>query len=159
MNSPTSSLPDTCERLDQASRLISSACAWAAGAGFIPLPVVDMLALAAVQVKLANDIAKLYGESFKEEAVQSTISVLLAALIPSAAAGTVASGVKAIPGVGTLLGIATFPALASASTYAMGRVLVRHFERGGSAASFSASSVREDLKREFEAVRTETAPA
>ena len=117
-----------------------------------------MLALAAVQVKLANDIAKLYGESFKEEAVQSTISVLLAALIPSVATGTVASGVKAIPGVGTLLGIATFPALASASTYAMGRVLVRHFERGGSAASFSASSVKEDLKREFEAARTETAP-
>jgi uncharacterized protein (DUF697 family) len=159
MSSSNLAVSDSTARFTQASRLISSSCAWAAGAGLIPLPVVDVAALAAVQATLANDIATLYGESFKHEAVKSTISVLLATLLPGIATSSIASAVKVVPIIGTLLGIATFPALASASTYAMGRVLVRHFEGGGTAATFSADSIKEDLKREFNAARAETAPA
>lgn len=141
-------------RLEQASRVISSAAKWSAGAGLIPIPLVDIGAVAAVQVRMANDIARVYGQSFAQEPVKSTIAVLLGTLLPSAGTGLIASGVKMIPGVGSLLGIVTFPALASAATYAMGRVLVRHFETGGSTADFTPDRVQSDLKREFAATKT-----
>src|ERR1700743_477587 len=107
MSSSNLAVSDSAGRLTQASRLISSSCAWAAGAGLIPLPLVDVAALAAVQVNLANDIAKLYGESFQRDAVKSTISVLLATLLPGVATSSVASAVKLVPVIGTLLGVAT----------------------------------------------------
>ncbi len=150
----TTSEPVETTRIDQAARIISSSCVWAAGAGFIPVPFIDVVALAAVQAHMADSIAKLYGQSFRKEVVESTVSVLLATLIPSALTGTVASGVKAIPIVGTVAGFVLFPAFASAATYAMGRVLVRHFEKGGTVVTFTADRVRDDLRKEFQSAQT-----
>jgi len=152
-NENTSSNP----RLEKASHIVSSSCGWAFASGLIPLPIIDLAALAAVQVRMADSVANVYGQSFKKEVVEGTIAVLLGTLLPTAVSGTVASGVKAIPGIGTILGLATFPALASASTYAMGKVLVRHFEKGGTASDFSPEAVKESLQREFASAKAKPA--
>ena len=59
-------------RLEAASKAISNACGWSAGAALLPIPVLDLAALAAVQAQLCNDIAKIYGHTFSSEASKST---------------------------------------------------------------------------------------
>jgi len=132
-------------RLEIAGKLISRACGWSAAAALIPVPIVDIAGLAAVQATLVNDISELYGQSFKKEAANNVVSVLLGSLIP----GTFGSGLKMIPGIGTIIGYLTFSAFAAASTYAVGKVMIRHFENGGSVTSFDAKSVTGELKKEF----------
>lgn len=132
-------------RLESAAELISTACGWSAGAGLLPIPVVDLLALGAVQAQLCNDIANLYGQTFSKEAAKSIVSVLWGTLVP----GVLGSGLKSIPGLGYLLGSVTFGAFAAGSTYAVGKVMVRHFENGGNVNSFDASKVGNELKKEF----------
>ncbi|MFM8759044.1 MAG: YcjF family protein [Methylophilaceae bacterium] len=132
-------------RLDAAANLISTACAWSAGAGLLPIPVLDLVALAAVQSQLCSDIAELYGQYFSKEASKSIVSVLWGTLVP----GVLGSGLKSVPGLGYILGSVTFGAFAAGSTYAVGKVMVRHFENGGTSNNFDASQVGADLKREF----------
>lgn len=132
-------------RLENAGQIISSACGWSAATAFIPLPYFDLAALAAVQGNMANDLAKLYGHSFTDEAVKATVSILLGTLVP----GVMTSSLKLAPGIGTLVGAAAHAAFSGAATYAIGKVLVRHFEAGGSPMSFDAKAIGDDLKKEF----------
>lgn len=132
-------------RLERAAKIVSTACGWSAAACFIPLPVVDIVALGAVQANMINNIAELYNQTFEKDVAHNVISVLLSSLIP----GSFGSGLKALPGLGTVVGTITFGAFSAASTYALGKVIIRHFEKGGSASSFDVKSVTEDFKKEF----------
>jgi uncharacterized protein (DUF697 family) len=48
------------------------------------------------------------------------------------ATGTIASFLKIVPGLGCVAGAVALPVVAGASTYALGRVFVQHYESGGS---------------------------
>ena len=61
-----------------------------------------------------------------------------------------ASVVKAIPLLGTLVGGVSWLALAGASTYAVGRVFVQHFESGGTFLTLDPEQVRAHYREEFE---------
>ena len=141
-------------RLAEASRIISSATKWSAATGLIPVPVLDLVALAAVQAKMVTDISTIYGQSVSHEAVRGVISVLLGTLLPGTVAryATVAIA-RGAPAVGLVVGIVSFGALGAAATYAVGKVFVRHYERGGAFHNFDPKTVEADLKREFAAAR------
>lgn len=148
------------DRLEAVGKIISSSAMWSGATGAIPIPIVDIGALAAVQATMISRIASLYGESLNSEAARSIISILLGTLIPAGAAFTIAkSGVKLIPGAGYLIGTVSMIGLSAAATYAIGKIFVRHFEGGGSLTSFDAGSVTEDLKAEFSKARSKSAPA
>ena len=51
------------DRLEAAGKIISSSAMWSGATGAIPIPIVDMGALAAVQATMISRIASLYGES------------------------------------------------------------------------------------------------
>lgn len=130
-----------------AGKIIASATKWSAAAGIIPVPFLDLVALATVQGKMIADLSALYGERPSNEAARGLVSVLLGTLAPSGVAGVLlSSGIKAIPGFGTLVTAASMAAFSSAATYAVGKVFVVHFEQGGTFANFSAESVADDLK-------------
>ena len=133
------------DRLEAAGKIVARACGWSAAAAFIPLPIIDLAGLAAVQATMINDIAKLYGQSFSKDATNNVISVLLGSLIP----GYIGSGLKAMPGIGTIVGFFAFSAFAAASTYALGKIILRHFEKGGTVSTFDPGAISEDFKKEF----------
>ncbi|MEO0392388.1 MAG: DUF697 domain-containing protein [Pseudomonadota bacterium] len=139
---------------DQADMTIKSYCGWAAGAGLIPLPYVDLAAIIGVQMKMLNDLSKLYDTPFKENAGKSAVSALLVTAIPSGYAGAAASSVKMIPGIGTLLGAAVVPGAAAAATYAIGKVFKQHFESGGTMLTFDAEKMREHFQAEFDSAKS-----
>lgn len=127
----------------------------AAGAGFIPFPLVDLTALTGVQVDMVYRLCALYGVPFSKQAAIGAISSLVGAAIPSFHAGLLASGLKLIPVVGVAAGIVALPALGGAATYAVGKTFVQHLESGGTLLTFSA----EKMRAYYEAAVAEGTPA
>lgn len=137
-------------RLDRAGEAIASATKWSAAAALVPVPYVDLAALGAVQGNMIINLAEIYGERPSKEIVSGIVSVLLGTLLPAnLAAVTLGATAKFVPGYGTLVGAASLAAFGAAATYAIGKIFVRHFEHGGTVASFTPDSVKEDLKAEF----------
>ena len=63
--------------------------------------------------------------------------------------GLAAGVIPRIPIVGSLMSLATVPALGSAATYAIGTVFIQHFESGGTLLDFNPEAVRSHFEREF----------
>ncbi len=138
------------DRRHEAQGIVNTYMGWSTGAAFLPVPYVDLAAVTAIQIKMVADLSELYEVPFSKNVAKGVIAGLLGAVLPATAARGVASFIKAIPGVGTFLGVITAPAFASASTYAVGRVFVQHFESGGTLLTFDPDAVREHFKEEFE---------
>jgi uncharacterized protein (DUF697 family) len=123
---------------------------WSAGAGVLPLPVVDMAALVAVQLRMLSKMAQVYEVPFMENGVKSIVTTLLGTIVSTSVGASLGSMMKAIPFVGPLLGIAAVPSMYSAATYAIGRVFISHFEAGGTFLDFDPEKTRAYFLAEFE---------
>ena len=145
------------DRHSEAAKIVSSAVAWSAATGFVPVPVLDIAALATVQTRMLMDLSALYDQEFSKESARAVVSVLLGALMPATLTGVLGSAIKLTPVVGTVVGIASMAVLGSAATYAIAKVFVRHFEGGGTIASFSVENVKEALKSEFDSAKVKGA--
>ena len=103
-------------RHDDAHQIISKYMGWSAGAGAIPFPVADVVALAAVQTKMIKEILSLYDVTFSEVRIKSTLTILLGSLPPQMLAGAVAGSLtKLIPGVGQVLAPLSLVGLSAAA--------------------------------------------
>jgi uncharacterized protein (DUF697 family) len=144
-------MDDTLEmRRHEASNIIKTYMGWSAGAGLLPVPYVDLATVTGLQIKMVADLANVYNVPFSRNAVKSIIAGLLGSILPSTLARGASSLVKAIPGVGSVLGMLSAPAFNTASTYAVGKVFVQHFEAGGNILNFDTDGMREHFKKEFE---------
>jgi len=115
---------------------------WSMGAGLIPMPVLDLAAVAAVQLKMVKELADHYTVPFSEHRGKSIVSALVGSVAArSLAGGTAGSLLKAVPVVGTLLGSVAMPIFAGATTYAIGKVFIQHFASGGTFLDFDPKSV------------------
>jgi len=128
---------------------------WAAGLGLIPVPVIDFVAITGVQAKMLLDIAKQYPVVATEENVRGAIAALLGGGAPVVVGGGIISAFKFVPGIGQIAGVLAVPALAAASTVAIGRVFLQHFETGGTLLDFDVEKLREFFKKEFEAAKAD----
>jgi len=138
-------------RLERVGEIISSAVKWSTAAGLVPVPVLDLVALGAVQTRMLIDLSEVYEQPFAKESAHTIVSVLLGTLLPGVAVGAlVGSGAKFTPVVGTLVGMVSMSALGTAATYAVGKVFARHLAGGGKPGAFSAEAIKDDLKLEFE---------
>jgi uncharacterized protein (DUF697 family) len=103
---------------------------------------------------MVRDLARVYGLDSGDETLPGVISALLGTLVPfGITTSFLGSSLKVIPGGGTLVGSIGMAAFASASTYAIGKIFVGHFSRGGDLSNFSAAAVEEDLKKEFDTAK------
>jgi uncharacterized protein (DUF697 family) len=112
----------------------------AMGFGFLPLPMIDFVAITGVQMDLVYRLSRIYDVEFSTQAVRALIGSLLGASVPLQPA--LISGLKLMPGIGTAAAFVAQPALAGASTYAIGKVFVEHFESGGTLLTFNASKMK-----------------
>lgn len=133
-----------------ADALIQNKVLWALGAGLIPFPLFDLAAIVGVQVKLLNDLSEHYGRKFSEERAKKLVGVLVASVGTRVLlTGAAASVLKIFPGVGTIAGDVAVPAVAAASTYALGQVFKHHFEQGGSVFDFEQAKAKEYYKKAY----------
>ena len=143
----------TSDREASASAIVRSYMGWSTGAGLLPIPLLDLALIVGVQVKMLYDMSKLYGVPFRANMVRPLIVTLVSGGGSVALAQPVASLVKAIPGIGTVGGALTLPALAASSCYATGRVFIQHFESGGTFLDFDAAKMRAYYEQQFNAAK------
>lgn len=113
------------------------------GAMVIPVPLLDMAAEAAIQVRMVKRLAEIYGVDFGEERAKT----LVVAALGGFSAGWAAAG---------LLRYASFAMyfanfwpsaiLSAAITYAIGQVFIHHFGKGGSLQDLSPEAAASILK-------------
>jgi len=143
---------ETTSRLAQADKVVWNNVYWSMGIGAIPVPIVDLVGLAGFQLRLTKQISELYGVAWNEHAARNIIGALI---------GTIGGGivtrlalvslVKTLPFAGAFVGgVVAMPVIAGASTYALGRVFVNHFEKGGDFLSLSPDKVKGYFKDQYE---------
>jgi len=126
----------------QADAIIRSHVLWAMGGGLIPIPLVDFAAVTAVQLEMLQQLAELYGVDYSRSKGKTFVSALTGTTV----ARLGASFIKAIPGVGTILGGLSMSVASGASTYAVGQVAINHFANAGTLSDF----VEDQLKRAYD---------
>ena len=134
-----------------AKQTVKTWSSWAAAAGLVPMPALDLAAIAAVQVKMVYELCKIYDVSYKEEWVQSVVTGVATSSVIVLLSGQVSGAVlRFIPYVGPILSTLIQPTLAFASTYALGQVFIKQFESGQSLGSITVESVRDSYNKQFE---------
>jgi uncharacterized protein (DUF697 family) len=151
------------ERLDQANALVASYSKYAAGAGLIPVPIVDTAAVLAVQLRMLSQLAGLYDLKFSDSRNKAILGSLLGSIFSvNAGSGTaqvLGSGLKSLPVIGTFFGAVTVAGFAGAATYAVGKVFIQHFESGGTFLDFNPEEVREYFYNQFKKSQETSAPS
>ncbi len=142
----------------QAEEIIYHNVLWAMGAGVIPIPIFDVLAVGAVQLKMLRQLSLLYGVKFSKGLAKKLIAALTAGLGGLGGGLFIGSLAKSIPGLGTTLSVACAPVLVGAITYALGRIFLMHFESGGTFLDFNPEAFREHFRREFEKIKNGEVP-
>lgn len=141
---------DASERATAASVIIHRNVLWSLGACVVPVPILDVIGMTAVQVKLMNELSALYKAPFREALARKLAYSLLSGLGGYAVGMAVLLSLgKVIPGAGHVLSLATQQLLTGAFTYATGRVYVMHLETGGTLLDFDPRAVRAHFHREF----------
>jgi uncharacterized protein (DUF697 family) len=137
-----------------AAQTVTSYAAWTAAAGVIPVPVVDVAAVGALQLQMLRRLAHIYGTHFTDDLGKSVLASLVGAVLPASVASTASVGVmsllKSFPVIGTTFSALTLPALSAGSTYAIGRVFIQHFASGGTLLNFNPHDYREFMKSQAE---------
>lgn len=126
---------------------------WSAAGGMVPVPGLDMAAVLAAQLKMLSEIGEIYGVPFKQERVRHIVGSLVGSFTPIATAQLTGMAVKSIPVIGLLASAFWQPALTSASTWALGKVFIQHFESGGTFLTFDPETVRAYFRQQYEAAR------
>lgn len=124
-------------------RIIRRYVLMSAGAGVIPLPGLDVTVLAGIHIALIKEISEQYGAAFSEHAARNVVMAVAASLVPGTI-GSVAGRrlLHALPFITPGLGVLALSASSAAVSYALGRVIMAHFETGGTLDSFDVENLR-----------------
>lgn len=118
------------ERLARSNTLVKNYTLGAASLALLPFPLVDQVALLALEVKMVHDLCCLYDLPFKSNIVRTLIGSLLSGLTGGLMSQGLYSISKAVPILGTL-GAGSFAVSSATVTYALGFVFIKHFEADG----------------------------
>jgi uncharacterized protein (DUF697 family) len=134
-----------------AENLIKDYVIASVAASIVPVPLFDIAAVVGIELRMIQKLSELYGKPFAEAAGRSVIAALAGGVFGYGAGLAVAvSLTKLIPGVGWMMGMVSLPALAGGSTYAVGRVFVKHYENGGDIFDLSAETMHTYYKEQLE---------
>ncbi|MGE5458199.1 MAG: YcjF family protein [Methanococcaceae archaeon] len=136
-------------KLEAAQALVKKYMWWSMGAGLIPVPLVDMATVSGVQLKMLNELSKIYGVKFSKNAGKSIISALLGSISADALSKSyLTSVIKSIPIIG-IVGSVSMPIYSGATTWAIGKVFIQHFATGGTFLDFDPKKVKDYFMKLF----------
>ncbi|MCG8619279.1 MAG: DUF697 domain-containing protein [Desulfobacterales bacterium] len=142
------------DKLVEAKRIIKNRVIISAGLGLVPVPMVDLVGLATIQLEMLARLTKLYEIPFRKNVGKSLIASLMGGVLPVSVVPGTFSLLKAVPLIGWATGAATMSLLGGAATYAVGKVFTAHFEAGGTLLNFNPEAMREYFAEQFEEGKT-----
>ena len=138
------------KRALEANDIIKNHMIASIGFGVIPAPIVDLIGLAATQLNMLRKLSDLYGHDFSEDLAKKAIASLVGGGLALPVAMGLYSLIKIVPVIGQTAGVLSLGTTGAASTYAVGRVFIKHFESGGDFLSFNSKKAKEDFEEELE---------
>ena len=115
-------------RRRQAIAIVERHANYSAVGGFIPLPIVNVVAIAAAIMRMVRELNRLYGERVKHDHAYGIALGLMGGLVPTGLAKLATSATASfVPGY-NLVGLAVSSVTASAYAHSVGRMLIDHFE-------------------------------
>lgn len=127
------------DRATAAHVLVDRYAKYSSAAGLVPVPVLDVVAIAGVQVTMLGALAEHYGVPYDRERGKTLIATILGGLMPSLA------GFQMLKVFGPFVGMASVAGFAAATTYAIGHVFIAHFESGGTLLDVDIAQARQRL--------------
>ena len=143
---PKSKQAEALTRRLRAGAVIKKHVLWSTGAGLIPIPLADLAAVTAVQVSMLEDLSEIYEVTYSEPVIKNFVTALTGGML----ARIGASMVKAIPGLGSLIGGLSMSVMSGASTYAVGQVARNELESSGDLSKVDISRAKSEFKAAFE---------
>lgn len=134
----------------RASGMVRRFAIWAGGAALVPVPLIDVAAVGGLQLQMLRKLSEVYEVPFSENIGKSILASFAGAAIPASSGVGIASALKFVPGVGTLAGALSMPALSAAATYAIGKAFIEHFRSGGTFLDFEPPDYHEFIKNQKE---------
>lgn len=134
----TTTIPDT-------DQIIRKNVIWASAAGAVPIPILDIAAVTAVQLDMLKEMCRAYEVSYSSIKGKALISSISGSIM----ARYWASLLKAAPGIGTIFGSVSMSIMSGASTYALGTVFDKYLKEKGSLESIDQEEARKLFKKEF----------
>jgi uncharacterized protein (DUF697 family) len=112
-----------------AHKIVSRHKNYAAMGGLVPLPVVNIAGIAAINLRMVKQLSDLYQVPFERDRTRSLIVGLIGGAVPTGV-GTATSSIMMwiVPG-GLLLGLGASAVTAGALTRGIGLVFIESFER------------------------------
>lgn len=130
------------ERIGQAGTIVRLAERLSFACGLVPIPALDMAAVAAIQLRMIRQLATHYGVDPAGGAGRPLRTALIGALVPVSLGTTFSRSVfRHVPGLGPLLGTLSMPASLGAATRIVGLLVAHHFETGGTLEDFDLGSL------------------
>lgn len=132
---------------EKALAIVKHYTLWSAGAGVVPIPLLDVATMLTLQMLMVRKLAKLYDIPYAEQRSKAAVAGLIGGLN----AGYLGGGaLKMIPVLG-VLSFAAMPTINAAISYAVGKVFIQHFESGGTFLDFDPKKVRAYFEDQFRA--------
>jgi uncharacterized protein (DUF697 family) len=133
------------EKSATAAQLVRTHMFGAAVAAILPVPLLDIAVLGGVQLRMLRKLAALYEVEFSEQRAKTIIGALVGVGITGGAAGVLKMLLPGTAKIAFGVGALTIP---PASTYALGRVFIQHFESGGTIWTFDPARAKQDYDKE-----------
>lgn len=146
----TEAIDQRIKRIDKAHDCFKNYSLAAIAVGLVPMPLTDMAALAAIQLKMVHSIANIYDVPFSKNIVKSIVGSIVGGSVAVTLAYPVASWFKFVPIIGQTSGMISTALIGAASTYAIGKIFSEHFESGGSFLDFDEEKARAHFKELYE---------
>ncbi len=134
----------------EANNIVKNHVMVSMGLGIIPMPIVDLIGLTGTQLNMLRSLSNLYGQKFSTDLGKKSIASLAGGTLSIPIAMGLSSLVKFVPIIGQTAGVISMATTGGASTYAIGKIFIQHFEAGGTFLTFDPAKVREHFKAEFE---------
>jgi uncharacterized protein (DUF697 family) len=139
------------QRRQRATQVIQEYVALALAAGFVPGPLIDVIAIMAFEVQMIGDLARVYDFPVPRKLVASKILISLAGSIgPVFFSGHLYSSFKTVPIVGYALSAGMLSVTGGISVYAVGKIFQKHYESGGTFLSSDNSTIRSFFRQKRE---------
>lgn len=131
------------DKTEEAQGIVQTSMYCAMAAGIVPIPMFDFIAVTGIQLDMLRRLSNLYNVEFMQNKGKNVLGALTGGGFSASLSPLFASTIKVIPLVGSTLGAVSMPVIAGATTYAIGKVFIQHFESGGTFLTFDPKAVKD----------------
>lgn len=136
--------------LEGADEIIYNHLWFSAVPGFLPVPLLDIIAISAVQLDLVKQLCNFYHEDYDEQRGKAIVMSLTGSAMSRITGYSARSVLKTVPVVGWVLGGAAMSLFAASSTYAIGQVFKEHLDAGGTLHTLNPEAFQQFYMQQLE---------